>query len=673
MSHPFGSRRPLLAIPFLLVLFLLTLVSACSDEDDPVTPPPPAPDREITGTLGAAGGTLKSDDGSLEFTVPAGALSADTEISIKEVDEADVPTAGQGLDILAAFNMTPVGLQLAVPATLTFGVDLPVPSKENVQRVGVPVTLVTDEFLALPQNRTIQELMRLTVDLNETPARAVVTLRGLPSEAATGVPRGTLNPPVDSYVATFHEWQDNPLVGDVFPTQVGLETSGGLNLVSSVQYKVTDLFGISTQLTDGEVLTPQSEGETTDGGYRRNYLAEYLAETEGNATLNFGVEYQVEHDYEAIYGDEFDAPVIEGNTFIEHYLKTVNLTVLPQDDNSEYLVEGLYPGETAGEGIKRIRGYIGWKYNDTVLTSGGDGTSIRSVSKTNPMAVRFNGFSSPGLTTYGGFLISYSFNKADLTGLTFVQYGPTGILFVQWDPDIDDFGWGQLGMMGRNVTDGQPYGGDVGSGGIVLVDNTLGSVPLFEYNPDASFYESAGILSSFPEAPGKPVTAAVRPGGVALVVCDGSPGRIYTHDRIDPFADAVSIGDAGDSPRRVRTSGGLAVVSNFGSDNLTVLTWTASDVVTIVGTVPVGDGPVGIDLMNLDGGNVAVASTGFNDNTYTVTVLTPAGAVVTNTTMSLPAGAEGPGHVAWLRDPGNLLMVSCNTTGNVAVVDPGMK
>lgn len=81
MSYPVGSRRPLLAVPFLLVLFLLTLVSACSDDDDPVTPPPPAPEREITGTLGAAGGTLTSDDGSLEFTVPAGALSADTETS----------------------------------------------------------------------------------------------------------------------------------------------------------------------------------------------------------------------------------------------------------------------------------------------------------------------------------------------------------------------------------------------------------------------------------------------------------------------------------------------------------------------------------------------------------------------------------------------------------------
>lgn len=204
--------------------------------------------------------------------------------------------------------------------------------------------------------------MRLTIDQNQTPSTATITLRGFSSEVVSGVPMGTANPPVNSHITTFHEWQDNPRVGEGFSAQVGLETSGGLNLVSSVQYKVTDLFSISIDLTDGEVLTPESEGETTEGGYRRDYLLDYLAETEGSATLNFGMEYQVEHDYAAIFGDEYDPPVIEGNTFIEHYLKTVNLTVLPQDDNSEFLAVGLYLGETAMEGIMRVRGMLGWKY-----------------------------------------------------------------------------------------------------------------------------------------------------------------------------------------------------------------------------------------------------------------------------------------------------------------------
>jgi len=114
------------------------------------------------------------------------------------------------------------------------------------------------------------------------------------------------------------------------------------------------------------------------------------------------------------------------------------------------------------------------------------------------------------------------------------------------------------------------------------------------------------------------------------------------------------------------------VISNFESDDLTILTWTPAGVVTVVGTVAVGDGPVGVDALLLEGGNVAVVSAGFNDNTQSLTVLSPAGAVISNVKTALPAGSLAPGHAFWLRGEAHHYAVTCNGSGHLVVVDSGL-
>jgi hypothetical protein len=86
----------------------------------------------------------------------------------------------------------------------------------------------------------------------------------------------------------------------------------------------------------------------------------------------------------------------------------------------------------------------------------------------------------------------------------------------------------------------------------------------------------------------------------------------------------------------------------------------------------VGDGPVGIDALELSSGNIAVVSTGFNDNTSTVTLLDPVGSVVSNTTAGLPAEALAPGHAFWLRGEATHYGVTCNGSGHLVVIDPGL-
>ena len=52
--------------------------------------------------------------------------------------------------------------------------------------------------------------------------------------------------------------------------------------------------------------------------------------------------------------------------------------------------------------------------------------------------------------------------------------------------------------------------------------------------------------------------------------------------------------------------------------------------------------------------------------------LIPSGSVVSNTERPLPAGISGPGHAAWLHDGDNQILVSGNTSGNLAVVISGL-
>ena len=71
----------------------------------------------VSATIGAAGGSLTSDDGALTVTVPAGALAADTEVGIQAITN----TAWGGLG--PAYRLTPAGLDFATPVALGFAVS----------------------------------------------------------------------------------------------------------------------------------------------------------------------------------------------------------------------------------------------------------------------------------------------------------------------------------------------------------------------------------------------------------------------------------------------------------------------------------------------------------------------------------------------------------------------
>ncbi|HEU4928395.1 MAG TPA: hypothetical protein VFU38_01085, partial [Candidatus Krumholzibacteria bacterium] len=104
---------------------------ACGD-DDPAGPPDdngnnnnPEPQATAPGTpngpatsltIGAAGGTLASDDGNFSLDIPAGALSSDTEIIIQPITNTAWGGVGNG------YRLEPDGLTFSIPVELVFDV-----------------------------------------------------------------------------------------------------------------------------------------------------------------------------------------------------------------------------------------------------------------------------------------------------------------------------------------------------------------------------------------------------------------------------------------------------------------------------------------------------------------------------------------------------------------------
>lgn len=70
-----------------------------------------------TKTVGPAGGTLASADGKLTLTVPAGALSAETSLTVEPVENTAPNGVGKG------YHFGPEGTRFAKPATWTYHYD----------------------------------------------------------------------------------------------------------------------------------------------------------------------------------------------------------------------------------------------------------------------------------------------------------------------------------------------------------------------------------------------------------------------------------------------------------------------------------------------------------------------------------------------------------------------
>lgn len=102
-----------------LIIILLNLIR-CSDDESVSNNKPIVTDRgsvqgsAVTASIGTAGGSLTSVDGNLTVTIPAGALTSNTTISIQPISNEGPLGLGLG------YRLSPEGTTFQQPVTLSF-------------------------------------------------------------------------------------------------------------------------------------------------------------------------------------------------------------------------------------------------------------------------------------------------------------------------------------------------------------------------------------------------------------------------------------------------------------------------------------------------------------------------------------------------------------------------
>jgi hypothetical protein len=112
----------------------------------------------VTAMIDASGGKITSDDGLLDVTVPAGVLTAATQVSVQTLTST-VPN-GVG----SAYRLSPEGTTFSQPATLTFHLS-------NVENVGIDSTYVVTQHadgLWYSQPNQLRDATAQTVSVNAT-------------------------------------------------------------------------------------------------------------------------------------------------------------------------------------------------------------------------------------------------------------------------------------------------------------------------------------------------------------------------------------------------------------------------------------------------------------------------------------------------------------------------
>lgn len=250
-------------------------------------------------------------------------------------------------------------------------------------------------------------------------------------------------------------------------------------------------------------------------------------------------------------------------------------------------------------------------------------------------------------------------------------YGISGSYRSHWnhDPAVNDYG--ALLVIGGLVDDAVAYGGYDQADGFTFVGN--GVVRFTEYDPQYNIFtepldSSLFFDVAFKGAFGPPVSAFVDPAFTGVLVATaGSPGQIWYHDRQDIYAVGTPVTTIGNDVRQLRGVGGIMGVTNFGSNSVSILTWTGGSAVTNHGQTTVGTGPVGLDVIGLANGNVAMVCTSSTDNTYTILEVDPGGNLVLATTIPLAAGCSGAKYAVWVPGPITYVAISCGDTGFVTL------
>lgn len=640
-----------------------------------------AENNTAMATIGSTGGTVSSVDGKVVLDVPAGALSADQEISITMV------TAGQRGEDLAdvsadalVYEMRPDGLQFDMPVQVEI-----MPSPEFS-----PTT---------------------TDDESTIPMLTMVTLSGGMVELAAGqtididVDAGTM-----SLVGSIEHFSTLVLIPEV---QVGGEIEE-FRLLAQVPttallgepFNVPVVFlpnspasfvGVSGLYADAsdspvDLNAPlNAEFAPIDGPFTRGFFVEneYVCTARGPGT--WGAEITIEGVAPVLPGiDSFDNEnplVIQASRGISCF-GGFDSFQLPAP-------EGIVRvnGRTPGVGLASGAGY---GVTHGTLDMGGDGSG-RLVFARQGGALLTTGdglpiadFDAPGLagqSVYGAAALGADGMMVNSSVGLFVSTGP--LLETEQDPptavSLSPVPQPVTGPdMAANATDLISFGSDEGGFGAVAVlfgdqdiaffaaGTDVGGGPGFAFREDLAEAFKPGGVSVFGTE--LPVTAWVGEQGFS----ETSPMLVGTvTDDVDrnstlwivELVGGVAVPVAVDNifpaaeVRRIRCLEGICAVtaygSGFGFGNTVMFTWDGAD-----GVEPIqglSGRTIGVDLRMSGGNTVLIATTSFTGNSFVVHEISTAGEYLNGAFEDAPAGCTGPGHVAFRQD--REVILTCNSSG----------
>ncbi len=665
-----------------LLLVLILAVASCESTAEPE----PAAPLEASGTVGAGGGTLSSEDGDLSITIPAGALAGDTEITIREAASPSQTRLG---DFRAnkTISMEPAGLEFLVPVTLSYETGLQVTNLAKAQNDFLKDGTVEDEFE-----------LALGILLGEDSSR-------VPDQKITyGIGDGSLTLRIEldytgDVVIGRPIAKDTPSEGfDLSSLRFGITMLGQTFLLyEPFQPQLTvnmahfDYMSSSNYRMDPPTLPMDWNGDTPAanpvdlGNGRMEYTVtpEYTATEEGDFDLDLDFSFDLTipnpdildlpDDLDPTFGSievEVEsrplairfAFCMEQPCFFEGFISTgmesheglsINYLNESDIDPDSLRVPWLYVTGTDGMQYYRLnRNADGSIFTTNLVGDLGETADFRGVI---PVSHRDNGKIQRGLFVYGdmGGWRSNWFDDLDGDGTNHSGYGI------------------QLLISGGNIHDAVTYGGEDQAFGYTFTNGT--TVQTVQYYAPAQMFAGESTLNLFGQAfdgaEGGPTTAFVNPStnGI-LVVMDGIPSQVWFHDRVDQYETGSMVTTVGSDPRQMRGSGSVIGVTNYGSNSVSILTWNGGAAVSNHGQIPVGAGPIGLDAMPLANGNVGFVCTSASENTYNYIEVTTGGSVVRNVLSYLPEYCDGAKYAVFLPGPKVYIVLSC-ASADIAFVE----
>lgn len=657
------------SISRLFVVAALGFIAACGG-DDSSNNNNNNNNNDGTGKVGAAGGTVTSTDGALSLVVPAGALSADTAITIEPLSTA--PAEVGDLVMQVGYRFGPDGLTFATPVQIELELDDAISSDTK------PVP-----FALLVSGGSVEGLTDYEVTFDRDSGK--VRLAGKTSHfsdlvVGSIIAGDTITPELFSITVT----QPPPAsleVGETFKVGMTLKANGGAlawddalaadyhdGSTSPLVYNGGQPTALGTFTLDSSTITAQTGtyGCTAEGAGKYDAIVAFIPPSISGDAMPFeaifmavhvgvGLALRIEQSVQCTAPSTPPGPVAPTGIFTppaSAFFGDSSLTSLDQ--------MFLPPPGWAGTPDTAL----------PVVLTGAQGTQVVDLLTGDSLSRDVQFMNARGVvamrgTNAQGPQLDHLFIFSSVTNGT-----------TSYEPSWNDFGMLALGSGG--LVDATPIGGTGNAPGIVTA---LGNMLVRQIASSSNGYlQNAPTLMGVPNTYDPVINTMYQhtETGPILFVVDGAPSELWIRDLVAEN-DSVKLADLGDSTMRMRCLPPICAVSNSGSDTLGIFVWDGTSMPSSITpvTADVGVQPIGIDIAQLatPGGapRFAILTSNFGSDEYSITVVDDAGSIVENNTHAVDPACQSPGAGSWFfdADPEAVIkaIITCNGSNNYWVFE----